>query len=148
MIVTLCVWCIGHVVGAGDINPAVTMSKFYTGKISFLCLIIFIIAQCVGATVGAAILYGITPANEVGVLGVTNLHSGVTVGQGFGIELIIAFTLVFTVHASCDSNRVTMHLGSVALFIGLAMAVCHMFAVSDSRLLYEYTGRLDFCEIF
>lgn len=127
LIVATMVWCIAHISG-GHINPAVTVSMLVTRKISIARAIIFIIAQCAGAIVGAGILKGVTPGQYQGTLGQTQVHPALTPEQGFGMELMITFVLVFTVFATCDSKRTDLN-GSGPLTIGLSVAVCHLAAI-------------------
>ncbi|KAM4686300.1 aquaporin-4 isoform 3-T3 [Amazona ochrocephala] len=121
------VQCFGHISG-GHINPAVTVAMVCTKKISLAKSIFYILAQCLGAIVGAGILYLITPPSVVGGLGVTAVHGDLSAGHGLLVELIITFQLVFTIFASCDSKRSDV-TGSVALAIGFSVAIGHLFAV-------------------
>ncbi|KAH3778861.1 aquaporin AQPAn.G-like [Dreissena polymorpha] len=125
------VWIIGHISG-GHINPAVTCAMLVTRRISILRAIMFVIAQCLGAITGAGILKLVTPSSQVGGLGTTTLNTGVTPGQGFGIELVITMGLVLTVFAACDSQRTDLG-GSFPLTIGFAVVIGHLWAV-------EFTG--------
>jgi aquaporin Z len=52
------VYAIGGISGC-HINPAVTISMLAAGKISVKDAVAYIIVQCVGATIGAALLYSI-----------------------------------------------------------------------------------------
>ena len=47
--------CIGHVSGC-HINPAVTLGLFVGRKIGLVASILYIIFQCIGALIGAALL--------------------------------------------------------------------------------------------
>ena len=64
-----------------------------------------------------------------GALGCTIPHDHLQAAQAFGVEFLITFVLLFTVFASIDSSRTDLG-GSVPLTIGLAVGVCHLFAVS------------------
>ncbi len=55
LIVATMVWCIGHISG-GHINPAITVALLITRKISVIRAILFVIAQAVGAIMGAGFL--------------------------------------------------------------------------------------------
>lgn len=66
------VQCFGHISGA-HINPAVTAAMVVTRKLSLSKAIFYLLAQCVGAIVGAAILFGVTPASVRGGMGVTTV---------------------------------------------------------------------------
>ncbi|TFK12333.1 decaprenyl-diphosphate synthase subunit 1 [Platysternon megacephalum] len=125
------VQCFGHISG-GHINPAVTVAMVCTRKISLAKSVFYIVAQCLGAIVGAGILYLVTPPSLVGGLGVTTVHGDLSAGHGLLVELIITFQLVFTIFASCDSKRSDV-TGSVALAIGFSVAIGHLFAIN-------YTG--------
>ena len=45
------------------------------------------------------------------------------------MEFLITFVLIFTVFASTDSKRTDLG-GSTPLTVGLAVGVCHLWAVS------------------
>jgi len=121
------VWCICHLSG-GHINPAVTVGLLITRKISLIKAIFFIIAQCTGAVIGAGALKGLTPPAVQGALGSTSVNGSLSQAQGFGIEFMITFVLVFTVFASCDGKRTDLN-GSAPLTIGLSVTLCHLFAI-------------------
>ena len=125
------VWVTAHVSG-GHINPAVSFGMVITRKISFLRFILYVVCQCVGAIAGAAILKYTVP-NE-GTIGTSQLANNVSVGEGFGIELLITFVLVLTVFSCVDPGR-TDKGGSIPLTIGISIAMCHLWAVSNFKLI-------------
>uniref|UniRef100_A0A646QFZ0 Aquaporin-2 n=1 Tax=Hemiscolopendra marginata TaxID=943146 RepID=A0A646QFZ0_9MYRI len=119
------VQCICHVSG-GHINPAVTIGLLVTRKVTVIRALVYVIVQCIGAILGAALIEAfVTHADDVGV---TKIHGDLNVGQGLGVELFITFILVLTVYAVTDANRTDIK-GSAPLAIGLAIAMCHLFAV-------------------
>ncbi|XP_066532619.1 aquaporin-4 isoform X2 [Hoplias malabaricus] len=121
------VQCFGHISGA-HINPAVTTAMVATRKLSLAKGIFYLGAQSLGAIVGAAILYGVTPPAVRGSLGVTSVNAGISAGHALVIELLITFELVFTVFATCDPKRSDLK-GSSSLAIGLSVCIGHLFAV-------------------
>ncbi|XP_066532618.1 aquaporin-4 isoform X1 [Hoplias malabaricus] len=125
------VQCFGHISGA-HINPAVTTAMVATRKLSLAKGIFYLGAQSLGAIVGAAILYGVTPPAVRGSLGVTSVNAGISAGHALVIELLITFELVFTVFATCDPKRSDLK-GSSSLAIGLSVCIGHLFAI-------PYTG--------
>ena len=139
LIVGTMVWCVAAVSG-GHINPAVTIALLITRKISVLRGILFIIVQCLGGIIGAGFLHGVTPEEYRGALGANQLHDAVSPHQGFGVEFLTTFLLVFTVFASVDAKRTDLK-GSAPLTIGLAVTVCHLMSVStpSTRGLYSHT---------
>lgn len=68
------VQCFGHISG-GHINPAVTVAMVCTRKMSIAKSVFYVTAQCLGAIIGAGILYLVTPPSVVGGLGVTTVMS-------------------------------------------------------------------------
>lgn len=122
---------IGHISGC-HVNPAVTVGLVVGRKISIAKGVLYIIAQCVGALIGAGILQVISPAHMQGEcgLGNTSLSKGVGVGAGVAIEFFITFFLVLVIYgAAVDENNQINVKGSAPLAIGLSITACHLFAV-------------------
>lgn len=65
---------IGHISG-GHINPAVTFAYLIGSQMSLFRAFFYIIAQCLGALAGAAVLYGVTPSNMKGNLALNTVRS-------------------------------------------------------------------------
>ena len=118
--------CLGTISG-GHFNPAVTLAMLVTRRISILRSGIYIIVHLLGALAASAILYGIFPLDLHGCLGCTQINY-VTLGQAFGTEFMVTFTLVFTVFANTEVKRSEM--GSRSMTVGLAVVIGHLFAVS------------------
>ncbi|KAJ7986372.1 hypothetical protein DPEC_G00339230 [Dallia pectoralis] len=121
------VQCFGHISGA-HINPAVTAAMVVTQRLSLSKAVFYLLAQCLGAVAGAAVLYGVTPPALRGGMGVTSVHASISVGHALMVELFITFQLVFTVFATCDPKRTDLK-GSVSLAIGLSVCIGHLFAI-------------------
>ena len=119
------VWGLGNVSG-GHLNPAVTIAFLFTGKINPILTVMYVIAQLVGALTGASILNSIVPESARGNLSITEVHPDVSLGQAFGIELIITFILVLTIFSCVDSRRSDLG-GSFPLQIGFAVVVGGLF---------------------
>lgn len=117
----------GHISG-GHFNPAVSFGLAAVGIVTPVRAIIYTIAQSVGAILGGLILKGVTPTAYHGNLAVTSISSELNVGQGFGIEVILTFVLVFVIVATTDSNRIDGGMASVA--IGLTIALLHLAGIT------------------
>ena len=78
-------------------------------------------------------MYGVTPSEVRGPLGVTAPSGNVSLGQAFGVELILTFVLVFTILAATDESRMLSGY-QVPLSIGIAVFICHMTGVRWSSL--------------
>ncbi|XP_071142861.1 aquaporin AQPAn.G-like isoform X3 [Mytilus edulis] len=120
----------GHISG-GNFNPAVSFGLAASGIITPVRAVLYTVAQSVGAVLGGLILKGVTVSTYHSNLGVTSINPLLNVGQGFGVEVILTFVLVFVIIATIDSNRTDAGMASVA--IGLTVAVCHLAGIT-------YTG--------
>jgi glycerol uptake facilitator-like aquaporin len=145
------VQCVGYSSG-GHINPAVTGAFVFTGKITWLRALAYLIAQITGGKpllqiivlvkilpftdhffpgiAGAGILYAVTPEKLRGKLGATVVHDDVTAGQAVGVEAILTFLVVLTVFAATDTDRKMNDYGVGPLAIGVAYTAAHFMGVS------------------
>ena len=94
--------------------------------------VLYVIVQSVGAIAGAGILKGLTGNDDLCNTLPNELYD-LSLGQVFGIELVITFVLVMTVFATCDSVRPALG-GSGPLAIGLSIAMCHLWAVRNTAI--------------
>ncbi|XP_076258434.1 aquaporin prip isoform X2 [Rhynchophorus ferrugineus] len=129
LVIFTSVQALGHVSGA-HLNPAVTSGLFSIGKINLIKALLYIVAQCVGATAGSATLKALLPENwhESG-LGNTGLNPHLTPLQGFGFEFFLGFVLVLVVCGVCDANRPEAKAAG-PLAIGLTVALGHMGTIN------------------
>ncbi|XP_078469758.1 aquaporin AQPAn.G-like [Lampetra planeri] len=67
------VHCFGHVSGA-HLNPAVTVAMLAARRTTLAKAALYVVAQCLGATVGAGLLVAVTPEEFRGSLGVTRVR--------------------------------------------------------------------------
>lgn len=114
-------------ISGGHINPAVTFGAWITGKIDLAKAIMYVVAQLVGAVVGAWLLKAVIPAAAQGNLGAHGLGAGITVGGGLLAEIVLTFALVFVVFATAMDPKGLGHLAPAA--IGLTVLVDHLFGV-------------------
>eukprot|EP00106_Octopus_bimaculoides_P009935 XP_014777377.1 PREDICTED: aquaporin-4-like [Octopus bimaculoides] len=101
--------------------------RLVTRNVNVLKAIFYMTAQCAGVITGAGILYGLTPYEAHGLLGVTTVHAEMTKGQAFGVEFMITFIMVFTFFANLDPKRSDM--GSRSLSTGLSVTLGQLFAI-------------------
>ena len=111
----------GHISG-GHFNPAVTAGALAGGKIRSADAVAYIIAQLAGGTVGAFAAKAIfsESAVQANSLGTPMLGTGVSMGAGIAMEIILTFFLVLVVYGTAIDNRAPK-LGG--LFIGLTITL-------------------------
>ncbi|MCL2883505.1 MAG: aquaporin, partial [Coriobacteriia bacterium] len=121
-------YAIGNVSGC-HINPAITFGMAIDRRISWLTMLLYWVAQCIGAILGAALLAGLaslyTPGDMTGALGSNGFG---TVGMGGAIitEIVLTFIFVLVVLAvTADKAK-----GSVAgIVIGLTLTFVHIVGI-------------------
>ncbi|XP_015348819.2 aquaporin-6 isoform X1 [Marmota marmota marmota] len=107
-------------------NPAVTLAFLVGSHISLPRAVAYVAAQLAGATVGAALLYGVTPGDIRGTLGINMVHNSSSTGQAVTVEVILTLQLVLCIFASMDNRQA---LGSPAAMIGTSVALGHLIGV-------------------
>ena len=115
---------IGRISG-GHINPAVTIAVVVTGRISLIKGAMYVVAQLIGALVGAALLLSVIPLADQGTLGAHVLN--VDAASGLIVEMVLTFMLVFVIFATAIDTKGPGHLAPFA--IGLTVMVNHFVGV-------------------
>ncbi len=136
--VTMAIYATGSVSGT-HANPAVTLALALYRKFSWSKVIPYCIAQVVGATLGAALVYGLyAPVIDLfnesfhftraagGAAGVFFTHPGlaITPAHALSDEIILTAFLVFGIFAITEQyNEMAPRANSGALMIGLLVAL-------------------------
>ena len=115
-LVTGIIAMIGGISGS-HINPAVTIALSATGKFPVKDAMAYVVAQCVGATLGS--LAVLTALGDVANLGAT--LPTVTTGPAFATEFLLSFVLMATVLGATSDER--WGGGGAAMAIGLVVAL-------------------------
>lgn len=94
-------------ISGGKFNPAISLGLWAGGKQGIVPTLTEIVAQLLGAVVGALFLKMIFPPAiiEAVQLGTPALGNGITVGAGIFTEAILTFLLVFTVYGAAVDTR-------------------------------------------
>ncbi|MHB8189241.1 MAG: MIP/aquaporin family protein [Ferrimicrobium sp.] len=138
-VVVATVYCLGHISG-NHINPAVTFGLAVTGKFPWKDVPGYLIAQLVGATIGAFAIIGTlgSQAWKSG-LGVAAYHTGVSGGRAFVAELIGTFILVFVVfgviHRKAPLGWAGLVIGFVVFAVIMVVAPATSSAINPARVL-------------
>ncbi len=128
-------YAIGDISGC-HINPAVSIGMWIDGRMEAKDLILYIIFQCIGAIIGAALLAVlINSAPSLGGYMATGLgQNGFGAASSVGInltgalitEIILTFVFVFTVLGVTRSEKTGVVAGIV---IGLTLAFVHILGI-------------------
>ncbi|MFL5297930.1 MAG: aquaporin [Phenylobacterium sp.] len=115
-------------ISGGHVNPAVSLGMFIAGRMSLTDMLVYWVAQCAGALVGAVILAAIAGSTEH--LGVNGW--GPEYGGGFSVQAAAIFEIVMTalfVAVILGATRSTAAPAVAGLAIGLTLAAIHIVGI-------------------
>lgn len=125
-------YVIGNISGC-HVNPAVSLAMLIQKKMDVKDFVGYVIAQIVGAFIGAGLLYFILSNTTFGVPGLgTNGY-----GQGYGLEIgpiaafivevILTFVFIYTIlGVTSDSSK----SGVAGIVIGLTLTFVHLLGIN------------------
>ncbi|MCO5558024.1 hypothetical protein L7F22_011599 [Adiantum nelumboides] len=126
------VYCTAGISG-GHINPAVTFGLFLARKVTLLRTVAYIVAQCLGAICGVALIKSFQSSLYVQSGGGANMvASPYSKKTGLAAEIIGTFVLVYTVFSATDPKRNARdsHVPVLApLPIGFAVFMVHLATI-------------------
>ena len=132
--VLVMVYAIGNISGC-HINPAITVAMLVAGKIKGKDAIAYIIAQCIGAIIGAGILLAIAKGlpgyslaeNGLGQNGF-GAHSpaGYSLAACFVAELVLTALFLFVIFGSTSEKAPK---GFAGISIGFTLVLIHIVAI-------------------
>jgi aquaporin TIP len=123
LVIAVMVSAVGHISG-GHFNPAVTFGFFVTRRLAPLLAVVYWLAQLGAAACGALLLrwFFTAPERNAVRLGVPVLGRGISNWQGFVIEIVLTFFLVWVIFATAADPGGTFK--SIAgLAIGLTITL-------------------------
>jgi aquaporin Z len=127
-------YAIGGVSGC-HINPAISISMLAAGKMKLKDTLIYVLMQCTGAIVAAAVLYGVAvgkPGYSLAVNGLgQNGYDAASPGSysmvsGFVAEVILTFIFLLVVHGSTSEKAPK---GFAGIAIGLSLVLIHLVGI-------------------
>ena len=127
--VLVMVYTIGGVSGC-HINPAISISMFVAGRLSVKDTVFYVVFQCIGAIIGAGILYAIATGNPAYSLAVNGLganqYSTYSLASVFLAEVVLTFLFLLVVHGSTHERAPK---GFAGIAIGLTLTLIHIVAI-------------------
>ena len=124
-------YSIGNISGC-HINPAVSLAVYLTGGIGKADFIAYIVAQCLGALCGSAVLgviFGVGGVTDmIGAFGTNGLAGvGGSVIAGLAVEIVLTFIFVLAILGVTSSKA--RHGSFGGLVIGLTLVVVHILGI-------------------
>jgi len=132
--VLVMVYAIGGISGC-HINPAISISMLASGKMKPKDAVIYVILQCVGAVVAAAVLYSVAVGNPEYSLTANGLGQngygvaspgGFSMTSGFIAEVVLTFIFLLVIYGS-TSERAPK--GFAGISIGLSLVLIHLVGI-------------------
>lgn len=122
LVIVAMAYSIGNVSGC-HINPAVSIAMLVSGKMSIKNFVGYVVAQCLGAIAGAALL-GYFLGFDCG-FGANGLYNGDIV-KSLAIEVVLTFVFVLAILGVTSK----IENGKVAgIVIGLTLTLVHIFGI-------------------
>ena len=121
LVVMAMIYATGHISGA-HFNPAVTLAFAIVGRFKWSEVLAYVLGQIAAAALACMVLKALI--GDVAGLGAT-AFSG-TAAQAVGIEIVIAFFLMFVITAVATDGRAVGQMAGLA--IGATVGVCAVFA--------------------
>ena len=120
---------------SGHFNPAVTLGFLATRRIQPLMAAVYVVAQLVGAMVGAYATKVMVPADVWAAAhgGTLSIASTVTGAQAFGLEAVATFFLVFTVFGSAVDPQAPK-IGGFAIGLTLSAGILSIGPMTGAAL--------------
>lgn len=128
------VYAIGNISGC-HINPAITVAMFGAGKINSKDALAYIISQCIGAILGAGILYLIAsglPEYSLAKFGLGQNGFGSHSPMGYSLmscfiaEVVLTAIFILVIFGSTSKNAPS---GFAGISIGLSLVLIHLVGI-------------------
>lgn len=125
-------YVIGNISGC-HVNPAVSLAMFINKKMDLKDFIGYIVAQVIGAFVGAGLLYFILSSTTAGVtgLGTNGFGDGygleISMIGAFIVEVVLTFIFVYTILGVTSDEKKSSIAGIV---IGLTLVFVHLMGIN------------------
>ncbi|KAJ3076365.1 hypothetical protein HDU98_003947 [Podochytrium sp. JEL0797] len=114
-------------ISGGALNPAVNFGLFVAGVMDPITMVAYTIAQMCGSMTACALVSVIYSGAKDNFNGTNQLMEGVSIAQGFFMEMILTCGLVLIVlFLAVDKSKVTFY---APMMIGVYVFICHINAI-------------------
>jgi aquaporin Z len=128
------VYAIGGISGC-HINPAISISMLASGKMKLRDTVAYVVVQCIGAVLAAAVIYAVAVGNPGYSLAANGLGQngygvaspgGFDMTSGFIAEVVLTFVFLLVIYGS-TSERAPK--GFAGISIGLSLVLIHLVGI-------------------
>lgn len=138
-LVLLClVYCIGNISGC-HVNPAVSFAMFLSGRMKAGEMVGYVVAQLIGATIGAGFLYimvemapafdfGGTTAASNSFLATNVVQAGANQSLALFCEVLLTFFFILVILGATDERKGGGKFAGIA--IGLALGLVNVVGIT------------------
>ena len=132
--VLVMVYAIGGISGC-HINPAISISMLASGKMKVKDAVVYVVMQCLGAVIAAAVLYAVAlgkPGYSLSVDGLGQNGYGVASPGGFSMlsgfiaEVVLTFIFLLVIYGSTSE---AVPKGFAGIPIGLSLVMIHLVGI-------------------
>jgi aquaporin Z len=132
--VLVMVYAIGGISGC-HINPAISISMLASGKMKAKDTVVYVVMQCLGAVIAAAVLYAVAlgkPGYSLSVDGLGQNGYGVASPGGFSMlsgfiaEVVLTFIFLLVIYGSTSE---AVPKGFAGIPIGLSLVMIHLVGI-------------------
>jgi aquaporin Z len=132
--VLVMVYAIGSISGC-HINPAITIAMMVAKKIDIKNGIMYIIMQCVGAIIAAAVLFAVAsglPGYDIAVNGLGQNGYGINSPADYGLgacflaEIVLTFIFLMVIFGATSEKA---HPALAGVAIGLSLVLIHLVGI-------------------
>ncbi|KZF22849.1 aquaporin-like protein [Xylona heveae TC161] len=127
-------------VSGGHLNPLITISTFFAQISTLPRTLLYVVFQMLGGVIGASFLRaGLGRRLNPPETGGCTIHSEISYGSAFALELIFATTLLFLAFGTALDPRQNKSFGPALapMLVGLAFGIC---GLASGLLRAGYTG--------
>jgi aquaporin Z len=128
LVIVAMAYTIGPISGC-HINPAVSLAMVLTRRLGPGDFVGYVIAQILGAVLGALLLYGIIESTgaKAALTGLgQNGYNSISIGGAIMAEIVLTFVFVVTILAVSGKNGAG---GRSGLIIGLTLTLVHLLGI-------------------
>jgi aquaporin Z len=125
----------GHISG-GVYNPAVTLGLALGGRLAPAKAVGYVVAQLVGAVIGALLIKGVFPSQVVNTaeLGTPAVTEGISAGKALLAEIVATFFLMYVIYGTAVDARGAKAIAPLAIGITITIDILAVGPITGAAM--------------